>query len=244
MFIDRGPIRPRGSRPRLAPDIVGPLMPLELGQGRIDVAIRIGSYANGCRALELRDTSGRAVLSPTLSVQPDLIADLLPDLPDDAVIVAIKPSALRSGIANVLVDAGLLDDLGLEVPAERSFGRLMAVNVSALRMADARDTEAAAQARPYRLRPLKVPPAWGVACRRLQAAFRRHGAIISEAEAMLAWASASGAFARMPPPLPPTAEAIHDMLAPYFTPDQKPNGSPSANQASNIADQETRKATE
>ncbi len=222
----------RRTRPQAGPalwpageDRLSPLVEVHLPHGQSLIQLRLASYRNGSLALELRDSEGRAFAWPTLPCCPTTLAGLLPAHLVGAPVVAIRPSALRSGITDALVAAGLLTDLELEVPIDRHWAPLMRVELEAawrqagLPPADAPDPV------PARLRRLAVPPGWCPTVRRIQEVFRRRGLEVAELDAMLAWAWASRAIAA-PRPLPPSAEAILAQLAPLLeqAADREPDG--------------------
>ncbi|WP_448581621.1 hypothetical protein [Thermaurantiacus sp.] len=182
----------------------------------MDVRLRLIPYANGSMGLEMQDFEGTPFYWPTLPFSPAWLADVLPNEEVPEHVVAIKPSALRSGMVDALIAAGLLTDLGLEVAAERTYARLMRVEFRAAQKLAAAAMRDAPEVEPYRLRPLTVPPAWKPACQRIRQALRRRGIDVCEADAMLAWALESGAVGKMPRPLPATAEQVATALAPWF----------------------------
>jgi hypothetical protein len=204
-----GPTRP--------PDLVSPLLTVALPKGRMDLHLRLTCYADGSRALELRDSEGVPFYSPTLPCCLTTMASLLAPEEDETRVVAIKPSALRNGMANALLDAALLEDLGIEMPVDRHWVRLMRVAPACFDLpADSGDKPAST---PLALKPLAVPPGWDATCRRIQSAFRRHGLVVSASDARLAWAEASRAIARVPAPLPPSSLDIVEQLQPLFRSD-------------------------
>ena len=103
------------------------LVTVHLPRGPVDMRLRLTRYANGSPALELQDADGVAFYAPTIPVSPAAVAEAAPPELADAGLLAIKPSALRNGIANALVDAGILIDMGIEIPADRTWARLMQV---------------------------------------------------------------------------------------------------------------------
>ncbi len=189
------------------------LFTITLPRGPVDTQLRLSSYAGGCPALELLDADGEAFYSPTIAVQRQGIVELLPPELADTTIVAIKPSALRNGIANVLVDAGVLVDLEVEMPADRTWARLMQV---ADHVFAEPEPETATANADLALAPLPIPPEWERASRRIRHAFARSGFAISDQDAMLAWACHSRAIQRQPPALPPSGEEIVARLRGYF----------------------------
>ncbi len=203
------------SRARRPQDILSPLLTVALPRGRMDLRLRVVSYANQSRALELLDADGRPFYSPTLPCCPVTLATLVS--PEDAagVVLAIKPSALRNGMAGALQDAELLVDLGMEMPVDRHWVRLMRLNL--VKIDAVAFAETVVETRSVALRRLEVPPSWQASCRRIQIAFARKGKAVSEADAMLAWAQATGAIQRAPDPLPPSGDDIHDRLQAYFS---------------------------
>lgn len=211
-WASRAPLRSVG---RVAPDIFSPLLTVALPRGKMDIRLRVAAYANGSRALELRDSDDRPFYSPTLPCCPVTLATLVS--PEDAagIVLAIKPSALRNGMAGALQDAELLIDLGIEMPVDRHWVRLMRLNLPAI---DAAAAEPEIEARQVVLKPPEVPLPWKASCRRIQLAFGRHGKTVSEADAMLAWAQATRAMRHAPEPLPASGDDIHDRLRGYFSP--------------------------
>ncbi len=208
-FRTRAPAADAGER-------VTPAVPVALPRGRIDVRLRLTPYANGSMGLEMQDFEGTPFSWPTLPFSLASLADALPDEAAPDCVVAIKPSAMKSGIADALIEAGLLTDLGLEVAADRTYARLMRVEFRhAERMAAAamRDEP---EIVPHVLREAPVPPAWKPACQRIRAALLRHGIEVSDADAMLAWALESGAVGAVPRPLPASGEQIAKTLERWF----------------------------
>jgi hypothetical protein len=182
----------------------------------MDIRFRVSSYPGGSRALELQDSEGQAFYVPTMPIDPLAMLDLVPPELADDIILGIKPSAIRNGIASCLVEAGLLVDLGIEMPVDRHFVHLMRFEPES---ADARAQayeHKAASAVPAALQPVTVPTAWQPACRRIQAVFRRHGFIISEGDAFVAWLLSGGIVPRTPPRLPPSGDALFQMLRDRF----------------------------
>jgi len=114
------------------------------------------------------------------------------------------------GIA--LMEAGLLDDLNIEMPVDRHRVRPMRLNLEKIAADEAARGEISVA--PAAGLPPTVPPAWQPSCRRIRLAFRRHSRAISEADAILAWAQHSRAIARALQP--PSGEDIHDALSGYF----------------------------
>lgn len=204
--------------PPAGEDILTPVFEVELPRGKSEMQLRVSPYPNGSLALELRDGEGRPFYWPTLPCCPTTLAGLLPEEMADATVVAIKPSALRNGMAQALIDAGLLTDIGLEMPVDRHWVRLMRVELAvAERLAGRRPAMPDAPV-PQRLRPIPVPPGWADTVKRIRQVFRRHGKEVTEEEAMLAWAIRTRAIALLPKPLPPSAGAIHELLSPLFEP--------------------------
>jgi len=200
-------------------DIYSPLIPLALPRGKMDVTVRLATYPNGSRGLELRDANGVAFYWPTLPCDPTAMLGLLSPEEGDRIIVAIRASAVRNGIAEALLEAGVLQDLMIEMPVERHYVNLMRLNMAMMQPeAQADEGERVAMA----LRPISVPTGWEPTCRRIQQVFHRYGKRISLADAMLAWAAAAGAIARTPPALPPSGEEIHERLGKMFDLDHLP----------------------
>lgn len=182
----------------------------------MDVRLRLLTYANGSTGLELQDFEGTPFAWPTLPFSLASLADALPEEEAPERVVAIKPSAMRSGIADALVAAGLLTDLGLDVAADRAYARLMRVELrQAERLAGAAMREDP-EVEPYCLAEVQVPSGWKPACRRIRQALLKRGMDVSEADAMLAWALESGAVGAVPRPLPALADQIAALLAPRF----------------------------
>jgi hypothetical protein len=199
-------------------DIFTPVFEVLLPRGKMVIRLRVSSFPNGSLALEIQDSDGQPFYWPTLPCCPTTLAGLLPEELADASIVAIKPSALRNGMAQSLVDAGLLTDLGMEMPVDRHWVRLMKIEfATAERLAGMMPREAADPA-PQRLREMSIPPGWADTVKRIRQVFRRHGKEVSEDEAMLAWAMKTRAINPLPKPLPPSTGAIHELLAPLFEP--------------------------
>jgi hypothetical protein len=193
---------------------------LKLPRGAMEVRLRVTPYASGSLALELQDADGKAFYWPTTPCDPVALAGLVPPALADELVVAIKPSALRNGMAQCLLDAGLLVDLDIEIPVDRHWARLMQV---AFDTADARAQRAPAAPavpEPWRLAADPVPPGWQSSVKRIQQAMRRHGKSLTDTDAMLAWAIHTRAIAIAPKPLPPSLGAIHDLLAPLLEPTQ------------------------
>jgi hypothetical protein len=199
-------------------ETVTPLFELKLPRGPMDVRIRVTPYPSGSLALELQDADGKAFYWPSIACDPVTIAGLLPDDIVDDSIVAIKPSALRNGMAQCLLDAGLLTDLDLEVPVDRHWARLMKVEFGRAAELAMRAPQAPPVPEPWRLAANPVPPAWTNTVKRLQQAMRRHGKSLTDTDAMLAWAIHTRAIAITPKPLPPSLGAIHDLVAPLIEP--------------------------
>lgn len=195
---------------------VTPAVPVMLPRGRIDVRLRLTPYANGSMGLEMQDFEGTPFYWPTMPFSLASLADALPDEEAPELVVAIKPSAMKSGIADALVAAGLLTDLGLEVAADRTYARLMRVELrhaerlAAAAMRDEPDVVA------HVLKPIPLPSAWRPTCQRIRQALLRRGIEVTDADAMLAWALESGAVGNVPRPLPASAEQIATALAPWF----------------------------
>lgn len=202
-------------------DLLTPVFEVMLPRGKMEIRLRVSSFPNGSLALEIQDADGQPFYWPTLPCCPTTLAGLLPDDLADASIVAIKPSALRNGMAQSLVDAGLFTDLGLEMPVDRHWVRLMKIEfATAERLAGMMPKEAADPA-PQQLREIPVPPGWTDTVKRIRQVFRRHGKDVSEADAMLAWAMKTRAINPLPKPLPPSSGAIHELLAPLFQPTEE-----------------------
>lgn len=201
------------SRRGQQPDIYSPLIPLVMPRGKMDVTVRLATYLNGSRALELRDADGIPFYWPTLLCDPTTMLGLLsPEVADD-VILAIRASAVKNGIAHALMEAGLLVDLQTEIPVDRYYVSLMRHNITM--MPDASPLEAAQLE--LTLKPLPVPAVWEPTYGRIQQVFCRHGKRISMQDAILAWAAAGG-IARVPPALLPSGEEIHERLRKMFEP--------------------------
>lgn len=179
----------------------------------MDLRLRLSRYADGSPALALEDADGSAFYAPTIPVCQASVAELAPPELTGATILAIKPSALRNGMANALLDAGALIDLGIEVPADRTWARLMRV---APHLFDAPAPATPAELRPLALAPLPIPREWERAAQRIRHAFARNGMAISAEDAMLAWAWHSRAIQRQPATLPPAADTIISQLQGYF----------------------------
>ena len=197
-------------------DILTPVFELELPRGKAEVQLRLSPYPNGSLALEMRDGEGRPFYWPTLPCCPTTLAGLVPEEAASDAVVAVKPSSLRNGMAQALIDAGLLTDLGLEMPVDRHWVRLMRVEFAAAEQLAGRIPSTPPRPVPHRLLPMPVPPGWADTVRRIQQVFLRHGKAVDAEEAMLAWALQTRAIAPLPKPLPPSAGAIHELLAPLF----------------------------
>ncbi|MFQ3595297.1 MAG: hypothetical protein SNJ63_04215 [Sphingomonadaceae bacterium] len=197
-------------------ETVTPVFEMLLPRGRMDVRIRVTPYPNGSLALELQDADGKAFYWPTLPCCPIALAGLLPDDVADQSVVAIKPSAIKNGMAHCLVEAGLLTDLDIEMPVDRYWVRLMKVEFEKARQLAQAAPGAPLVPEPWRLKPLPVPPGWNDTVKRIQQAMRRHGKLVSDADAMLAWAAVSRAISPIPAQLPPAMGAIHEALAGLF----------------------------
>ncbi len=193
-----------------------PVFEMVLPGGRAEVQLRLSPYPNGSLALELRDGEGRPFDWPTLPCCPTTLAGLIPESLAGAAVVAIKPSSLRNGMAQALIDAGLLTDLGLEMPVDRHWVRLMQVDFARARELAGQMPSATPDPAPHRLKAIAVPPGWADTARRIQQVFLRHGKRVAEDEAMLAWALRSRAISPLPKPLPPSSRTIHELLAPFF----------------------------
>lgn len=213
------PPRPRwapADRARLQIDITTPCVTVALPRGRTDVRFRITSYPNGSRALELQDAEGRPFYVPTMPVDLGEMQRLVPADQVDEILLGIKPSAIRNGMAAALVEAGLLVDLGIEMPVDRHFVHLMRFDRAAAGAQDAREAEMAAAAVPAPLARPKIPPEWKPGCRRIQAVFRRRGLVISEEDAFLAWILSGRVLPTLPPRLPASADALFMLLKDRF----------------------------
>lgn len=195
---------------------VTPAVPVMLPRGKIDVRLRLTPYANGSMGLEMQDFEGTPFYWPTMPYSPASLADALPDEEAPECVVAIKPSAMKSGMADALVAAGLLTDLGLEIAADRAYARLMRVEFRAAERLAAAAMREEPEVEPFVLRPISVPSGWKPACQRIRQALLRRGIEVSEADAMLAWALESGAVGNVPRPLPATAEQVAAVLQPWF----------------------------
>jgi hypothetical protein len=213
-------LAPWAGKRRLPPDILTPAFPIALPRGRMDVRLRVASYPNGSRALELQDADGRPFYWPTMAYCQTTAAGMLAPEDLDALVVAVKPSAMKNGMAGALMDAGLLVDLGIEMPSDRHFVRLMRLDLAGVMAAAEREAARALEPLPHALAAPPVPVAWQPIARRVARAFARQGKAVSEADAMLAWALASRALPAVPPPLPPSGEEIHERLAGLFRPYQ------------------------
>ena len=200
-------------RHAVTPEKRSRLLTLLLPRGPIDVHLRLTRYANGSPALELQDAFGASFYAPTIAVAPAIVAEAAPPELADAGLLAIKPSALRNGIANALVDAGFLIDIGVEVPADRTWARLMQIAPGLFETAE----EEAAAAVALALHPLPVPRAWEKVVQRIRHAFHRQGMEIDEQDAMLAWAWHSRALQKNPSAPPPAGVEIVALLQPYFS---------------------------
>ena len=204
-----------GKRSALPPDILSPLLSVDLPRGKMDVQLRIATYPNGSRALELQDDEGNPFYWPTMPCCLDTMAGLLEPEDLDAIVIGVKPSAMRNGIVSALQDAGILFDLGIEMPVDRFWARLMRVNMAYF-------DEATAPPRidppvaPLALKPIPVPPGWDAACKRICAAFRKQGHAISAADAMLALILQSRTLPRTSAPLPASSEMIYNLLRAQF----------------------------
>ncbi|WP_448585084.1 hypothetical protein [Thermaurantiacus sp.] len=199
---------------------VTPCVPVLLPRGRMDVRLRIVPYANGSMGLELQDFEGTPFYWPTIPFSLASLADALPGDLDESAIVAMKPSATRCGIADALVAAGLLSDLGVEVPVDRAYARLMRVEFRAAERLAAAAMREEPEAEAFRLKPVPVGASWKPTVKRVQAALMRRGMEVSEEAAMLGWALASGQLPGTPRPLPAAAEAIAAALLPWLEPDR------------------------
>jgi hypothetical protein len=197
-------------------DILTPVFEILLPRGKAEVQLRVSPYPNGSLALEMRDGDGRPFYWPTLPCCPTTLAGLIPDELAGATIVAIKPSSLRNGMAQALIDAGLLTDLELEMPVDRHWVRLMQVEFGRAEQLAGLLPKEQSDPAPQRLKELPVPPGWSDTAKRIRQVFLRHGKEVSEEEAMLAWAIRTRAMAPIPKPLPPSTGAIHELLAPLF----------------------------
>lgn len=191
---------------------------LKLPRGPMDVRLRVTPYASGSLALELQDGEGKPFYWPSTPCDPVALAGLLPEELADAPVVAIKPSALRNGMAQCLIDAGLLTDLDIEMPVDRQWARLMKVEFGRAAELARRAPDAPPVPEPWRLAADPIPPGWGNVIKRIHQALRRHGKSVTDLDAMLAWAIHSRAIALSPKPLPPSLSAIHDLLAPMLEP--------------------------
>lgn len=203
-------------RNRLPADILTPLVSVHLPHGRMDVRFRIGAYANGSRALELQDADGAPFNVPTMACDREMMLALLPADEADAIVLGIRPSALRNGIAGALMDAGLLVDLAIEMPVDRHHVHLMRFDMRAAGAQAAAADQRAQAAVPAGLLSAKVPPAWKPGCRRIQAVFRRHGMAISEEDAFVAWILAGRMVPLAPPRLPAAGEEIFALMKDRF----------------------------
>ncbi len=174
------------------------------------------AYANGSTGLELQDFEGTPFSWPTLPYSPAALADALPDEEAPERVVAIKPSAMRSGMADALVAAGLLTDLGFEVAADRAYARLMRVELRHAERLAAAAMRDEPEVEPHVLMDVAVPSAWKPACQRIRNALLRRGIEVSDRDAMLAWALESGAVGHAPRPLPASAEQLAAALARWF----------------------------
>lgn len=205
-------------------DVVTPVFEVMLPRGKMDIRLRVSTFPNGSLALEIQDIEGQPFYWPTLPCCPTTLAGLLPEELADASIIAIKPSALRNGMAQSLVDAGLLTDLGMEMPVDRHWVRLMKIEFAAAERLAGQMPKESPEPAPQRLKELPVPPGWADTVKRIRQVFRRHGKEVSEEEAMLAWAIRTRAINPLPKPLPPSSGAIHELLAPLFEPaDREPD---------------------
>lgn len=208
-------LRPYGFRPAgpRAADKVSALVTVVLPRGPMDLRLRLSHYANGSPALTLEDADGGAFYAPTIAVCQAGVAELIPPELTGTIILAIKPSALRNGMANALLDAGILIDLAIEMPAERTWARLMQVAPQMFAPPPAADTICPTA---LELAPLPIPRGWERAAQRVRHAFARYGMEISDQDAMLAWAWHGHALQRTPPVLPPAGEVIVSQLRGYF----------------------------
>jgi hypothetical protein len=195
---------------------VTPAVPVLLPRGKIEIRMRVVPYANGSMGLELQDFEGSPFYWPTMPFALASVADALPDGEDETAIVAIKPSASKSGIADSLAAAGLLTDLGIEVAADRAYARLMRVEFRHAERLAAQAMREEPEVEAFRLKPVPVPSGWRPTVRRVQQALLRRGIDVSEADAMLGWALASGMLSGAPRALPSSGEAIAAQLAPWF----------------------------
>ena len=212
---------PWSPRRRAAPPVEEqrtPVFELKLPRGAMDVRLRVTPYASGSLALELQDADGKAFYWPTTPCDPVALAGLLPPDLADAPVVAIKPSALRNGMAQCLLDAGLLTDLDIEFPVDRQWARLMKVEFGRAAELALAAPGAPPVPGPWRLNANPVPPGWQAHVRRIQQALRRHGKSVTDTDALLAWVILSRALPLSPRPLPPSVGAIHDAMAPLLEP--------------------------
>ncbi|MFN7176641.1 MAG: hypothetical protein ACK4MX_07090, partial [Thermaurantiacus sp.] len=83
-------------------DLLTPVFEVMLPRGKMEIRLRVSSFPNGSLAVEIQDADGQPFYWPTLPCCPTTLAGLLPDDLADASIVAIKPSALRNGMAQSL----------------------------------------------------------------------------------------------------------------------------------------------
>lgn len=215
MFHSRERWAPAG-RARLQIDIITPWVSVALPRGHMDVRFRVSAYANGSRALELQDADGVAFYVPTMPCDRETMLGLIPADEVDNIVLGIKPSAMRNGVAGALVDAGLLVDLAMEMPVDRHFVHLMRFDLQAAGMQAMAEEERAAAAVPAGLLSAKVPPAWKPGCRRIQSVFRRHGMIISEEDAFVAWILAGRMVPAVPPRLPAAGEDVFALMKDRF----------------------------
>lgn len=217
MFQPLHPLRPASGR-ELPPDMLSGLLTLDLPRGRQDIYVRVTSYPDGSRALELRDADQRPFYWPTMAVCRVSMAELLPPELVDAVVVAVKPSSLNNGMAYALVEGGVLIDLGIEMPSDRHFVRLMQVNEQTFAAAAQAEAQLAQAVRtPMALASPPVPARWQQPVARIRAACARRGIELTDGDAMLAWALAGGAISREPPRLPGSGEEIFALLRPLLT---------------------------
>lgn len=216
MYQSRERWAPAGRRAEAVPDILTPVVSVTLPRGPMDVRFRIASYPGGSRALELQDGEGRAFYVPTMPFDVGMMQMLVPpDLVDD-ILLGFKPSAIKNGIAGALVEAGLVQNLGIEMPVDRHFVHLMRFLPQAAGLQAEAEARAAAAAVPAVLAPIAVPAEWKPACRRIQAVFQRRGFLISEEDAYLAWILAGRMLPALPPRLPAAADTLFSMLKPGF----------------------------
>lgn len=215
MDMGKGPLKGTPVRANPSAELLSGLVQVQLPRGLMDIRLRVAMYADGSRALELQDPEGKPFYWPTLPACPATILTLLPPDDLDSVIVAIKPSALKNGMASALEDARLITDLGIEMPVDRHWVRLMRLELEAF----AQCPEAQAVLLPQEnldLKEAKIPPGWEATALRIQQAFRQQGFSISAEDACESWARHWRKLAYAPPGLPPSTGEICHMLRRHF----------------------------